>query len=158
MWQALTKSWFWGWMLCPRTPKTPPWPARTHARTHGSAATQASLNTHSYPIARCKPPRRLPRPPVVFVLRMDGLPPLLARARVQSRRLDEEGKVVLDLGDTVKRMKENFGVEQVLAWHAMTGYWAGVEPEAPEMAVFGPHLTELSAPKGIREVDPEVDA
>lgn len=72
------------------------------------------------------------------------------------RRLDEEGKLVLDLGDTVRKMKRDFGVEQVLAWHAMTGYWAGVESTAPEMAPFDPHLTELLAPKGIREVDPEV--
>lgn len=75
---------------------------------------------------------------------------------VQSRRFDEEGRPILDLGDTVKKMKKDFGVDQVLAWHAMAGYWAGVEPEAPEMAAFDAHVTELSAPKGIREVDPEV--
>lgn len=77
-------------------------------------------------------------------------------ACVQGRRFDEEGRLVLDLGDTVKKIKKDFGVDQVLAWHAMTGYWAGVEPEAPEMVVFNPHAVALSAPKGIREVDPEV--
>ena len=74
----------------------------------------------------------------------------------KNRRFDKEGRLVLDLGDTVKRMKEDFGVDQVLAWHAMAGYWAGVEPEAPEMAAFDPRVTALSAPKGVREVDPEV--
>lgn len=73
-----------------------------------------------------------------------------------TRCLDERGNLVLDLGDTVRKMKQDFGVEQVLAWHAMAGYWAGVEPTAPEMAPFDPRVTELLAPKGIREVDPEV--
>lgn len=64
--------------------------------------------------------------------------------------------MVLDLGDTVAKMKRDFGVDQVLAWHAMSGYWAGVQPDAPEMAPFGPHVTKLLVPEGVREVDPEV--
>ena len=72
------------------------------------------------------------------------------------RRFDEEGKLVLELGDTVGQMKRKFGVDKVLAWHAMAGYWAGVEPEAEEMASFEPRVTKLLAPKGIREADPKV--
>lgn len=72
------------------------------------------------------------------------------------RRFDDKGKVVLDLGETVGTMKRDFGVHQVLAWHAMTGYWAGVEPEAEEMAPFDPVVVKLFAPEGIRKVDPEV--
>lgn len=72
------------------------------------------------------------------------------------RRFDEQGKMVLDLGDTVDTMKNKFGVRHVLAWHAMAGYWAGVEPEAEEIARFDPRVTKLFAPEGIREVDPEV--
>lgn len=74
------------------------------------------------------------------------------------RRFDDKGNVVLDLGDTVGKMKQDFGVEQVFAWHAMSGYWAGVEPEAPEMTPFDPQLKKLLAPKGIRKVDPEVSS
>lgn len=72
------------------------------------------------------------------------------------RRFDEEGKLVLELGDTVGQMKRKFGVDKVLVWHAMAGYWAGVEPEAEEMAGFEPRVTKLLAPKGIREADPKV--
>lgn len=72
------------------------------------------------------------------------------------RRFDEKGKLLLDLGDTVGKMKRDFGVERVLAWQAMAGYWAGVEPEASEMVPFDPLVAKLLAPEGIREVDPEV--
>ncbi|CAN0361930.1 unnamed protein product, partial [Ectocarpus sp. 13 AM-2016] len=64
-------------------------------------------------------------------------------------RFDEKGKLLLDLGDTVGKMKRDFGVERVLAWHAMTGYWAGVEPEASEMVPFEPIVAKLLAPEGI---------
>lgn len=80
---------------------------------------------------------------------------LLCR-RYEPRRADDEGKVVLDLGDTVSRMKSEYGVAQVLTWHAMTGYWAGVEPEADEIRPFQPFVAKLLAPEGIRKVDPEV--
>lgn len=93
------------------------------------------------------------RPPCVAPV----LPSFLHSTRT-SRKFDEEGRLLLDLGDTVAKMKRDFGVDQVLAWHAMTGYWAGVEPEAPEMAPFEPRVTKLLAPKGIREVDPEVSS
>ena len=72
------------------------------------------------------------------------------------RRFDEEGKLVLELGDTVGEIKRTFGVDKVLAWHAMAGYWAGVEPEAEEMSCFEPRVTKLLAPRGIREADPKV--
>lgn len=63
---------------------------------------------------------------------------------------------MLDLGDTVGKMKGDFGVKEVLAWHAMAGYWAGVEPTAAEMDQFDPSLANLVAPAGIRDADPEV--
>lgn len=92
----------------------------------------------------------------VYCFRL-GVAPVLPPS-CSSRRFDEEGRLLLDLGDTVAKMKRDFGVDQVLAWHAMVGYWAGVEPEAPEMAPFEPRATKLLAPKGIREVDPEVSS
>ncbi|CBN77415.1 Alpha-galactosidase, family GH36 [Ectocarpus siliculosus] len=77
-------------------------------------------------------------------------------ANKRFRRFDEKGKLLLDLGDTVGKMKRDFGVERVLAWHAMAGYWAGVEPEASEMVPFDPLVAKLLAPEGIQEVDPEM--
>lgn len=65
---------------------------------------------------------------------------------------------MLDLGDTVRKMKREFGVDKVLAWHAMSGYWAGVDPEARGMAPFEPRRAHMLAPEGVREVDPEVSS
>lgn len=64
--------------------------------------------------------------------------------------------MLLDLGDTVAKMKNDFGVEDVMTWHAMAGYWAGVAPEAEEMQRFEPFIEELVAPEGIQQVDPQV--
>lgn len=74
------------------------------------------------------------------------------------RRFDREGEIVLDLGDTVRKMKREFGVHKVLTWHAMSGYWAGVDPEARGMAPFEPRRAHLLAPEGVRKVDPEVSS
>jgi raffinose synthase len=38
------------------------------------------------------------------------------------------------LGPTVTIAKEEFGVRTVLAWHAMTGYWGGVDPNLGDYA------------------------
>lgn len=34
-----------------------------------------------------------------------------------------------DLSSTVRRAKQTFGVETFLVWHALVGYWGGVDPE-----------------------------
>lgn len=54
------------------------------------------------------------------------------------------------------KMKKKYGVEDVLTWHAMTGYWAGVESDAEELQRFHPFVAKLVAPEGIQTVDPEV--
>ena len=42
------------------------------------------------------------------------------------------------LGSTVNMAKQEFGISTVLAWHAMTGYWGGVDPAFPgcEATIF----------------------
>lgn len=64
--------------------------------------------------------------------------------------------MLLDLGDTVAKIKSEYEVENVLTWHAMAGYWAGVEPDAEELQGFQPFAAKLVAPEGIQNVDPEV--
>ncbi len=38
------------------------------------------------------------------------------------------GKFPGGLAPTIQMAKEEFGLDQVLVWHAMTGYWGGVDP------------------------------
>ncbi|CAM9346044.1 unnamed protein product [Discosporangium mesarthrocarpum] len=78
------------------------------------------------------------------------------QANKKFRTVSDDGHVSLELGDTVRRIKEDFQVETVISWHAMAGYWAGVEPEAHQLARFQPYLSKLQAPLGIQEVDKEI--
>ena len=40
------------------------------------------------------------------------------------------GKFVGDLGPTVRMTKDEFGIETFLVWHAMNGYWGGVDEDS----------------------------
>jgi raffinose synthase len=40
------------------------------------------------------------------------------------------GKFSGDLGPTVRMSKDEFGIETFLVWHAMNGYWGGVDDDA----------------------------
>lgn len=36
--------------------------------------------------------------------------------------------------------QERFGLKHVFCWHSLYGYWAGIAPDAPEMAAYDPQL------------------
>ncbi len=42
-----------------------------------------------------------------------------------------------DLTDTVKLAKEEYGVKQFYVWHALLGYWGGIEPNSSDMQKYG---------------------
>jgi len=44
----------------------------------------------------------------------------------------------------VTRMKERHGVQKVMIWHALTGYWCGVEPDAPDIQKLGTRVEVVS--------------
>lgn len=42
-----------------------------------------------------------------------------------------------DLAEIVRFSKENYGIKQFYVWHAMLGYWGGLEPNSPDMKKYG---------------------
>ena len=42
-----------------------------------------------------------------------------------------------DLTEIVNIVKKEYGVEQFYVWHALLGYWGGLEPDSPDMKKYG---------------------
>lgn len=58
------------------------------------------------------------------------------------------------LSNTVRRVKEEFDVQEFFVWHAVMGYWGGVDPDAHNMQKYSPRLSEAVHPQEIKEVNP----
>ena len=52
-----------------------------------------------------------------------------------------------DLSTTVRMAKDEFGITSLLVWHAMNGYWGGVDPEA---------FPDYNVPMGTRKLSPGI--
>lgn len=81
---------------------------------------------------------------------MDHLTSLVANKKFRN----EKGGV--DLGETVKKAKAEHGIKYFLVWHAIAGYWAGVDLDSPDLFKYMPKRARLNAPPGIVEVDPDM--
>ena len=55
-------------------------------------------------------------------------------------KLCVNNKFNCDLKETVRMAKEDFGVKQFYVWHALLGYWGGLEPSSPDMKKYGVKL------------------
>lgn len=44
----------------------------------------------------------------------------------------------VQLGTLVRELKSDYGLQYTYCWHALTGYWLGVDPYSPGMQRFGP--------------------
>ncbi|KAG5175037.1 raffinose synthase or seed imbibition protein Sip1-domain-containing protein [Tribonema minus] len=62
----------------------------------------------------------------------------------------------LDLRDTVQKAKTEHDIKYFLVWHAIAGYWAGVDMDAPDLFKFRPQRARLTAPLDIVAVDPDM--
>lgn len=63
-----------------------------------------------------------------------------AEATDWSKRLTEltpNGKF-LQLASLIRELKRDYGLQYTYCWHALTGYWLGVDPTAPGMKKFNP--------------------
>ena len=49
-------------------------------------------------------------------------------------------KFGFDLTETVKLAKDEYGIKQFYVWHALLGYWGGMEPDSPDMKKYGVKL------------------
>ncbi|CAM9329467.1 unnamed protein product, partial [Laminaria digitata] len=81
---------------------------------------------------------------------MDHLTSIVANKKFRDKK---EGT---DLSRTVSKAKKEFGIDYFLVWHAIAGYWAGVDLDSPELLKYKPRRAVLNAPPGIVEVDPDM--
>lgn len=44
--------------------------------------------------------------------------------------------------------RADFGIDYFLVWHAIGGYWAGVDLESPDLAKYKPRRASLNPPPG----------
>ncbi len=58
-----------------------------------------------------------------------------------------------DLTETIARAKA-FGVEKFFVWHAVLGYWGGVDPKAPKMQKYRPYYHKAVHTDEIRQLNP----
>ena len=66
------------------------------------------------------------------------------------------GKFPNDLAPTVRMAKEEFGVEQFLVWHALNGYWGGVDGES--LPGYGVRSVKRASSEGILHYRPTLDS
>ncbi|CAM9742069.1 unnamed protein product, partial [Ectocarpus sp. 12 AP-2014] len=81
---------------------------------------------------------------------MDHLTSIKANGKFRD---EKEGT---DLSRTVKKAQEEFGIDYFLVWHAIAGYWAGVDLDSPDLVKYKPRRALLNRPPGIVEVDPDM--
>lgn len=48
-----------------------------------------------------------------------------------------------------RQAREEFGVDYFLVWHAIAGYWAGLDLDSPDLAKYKPRRAVLNAPPGV---------
>ncbi|CAN0477831.1 unnamed protein product, partial [Discosporangium mesarthrocarpum] len=47
-----------------------------------------------------------------------------------------------------QQAREEFGIDFFLVWHAIAGYWAGVDLDSPDLLKYKPRRASLNAPPG----------
>ncbi len=49
-----------------------------------------------------------------------------------------------------------FGLKYVYCWHGLPAYWAGISPDAPEMAPYGANVMYAQPTPGVLEIEPSM--
>jgi hypothetical protein len=91
--------------------------------------------------------------PVKWVLIDDGWSP------VQNRLLagfdSDRGKFPAGLASVIHQLKAGLGIGWVGVWHALTGYWGGVDATTPGIAEVADHIGRTSAGTTVPAFTPE---
>ncbi|CAI9765781.1 unnamed protein product [Fraxinus pennsylvanica] len=58
---------------------------------------------------------------------------------------------IAGMKNIIKFVKEKYSLKYVYIWHAIIGYWAGVQPEVKEMEEYGCFIEYLKLSKGVVE-------
>ena len=67
--------------------------------------------------------------------------------------LEANEKFTPDLKHTVDAAKA-YGVEKFFVWHAICGYWGGLDPNAEAMKKYDPVLSKAVHTEGVRQLNP----
>ncbi|XP_031405593.1 probable galactinol--sucrose galactosyltransferase 1 isoform X2 [Punica granatum] len=75
----------------------------------------------------------------------------------ENHKFQEEGSVEESVDNSksfrfrhlIAALKEKYGIRYVYAWHAITGYWGGVNPNVPAMKCYEPKLAEAIPSPGV---------
>ena len=67
--------------------------------------------------------------------------------------LQANEKFLPDLKYTVDAAKD-YGVEKFFVWHAICGYWGGLDPNAEAMGKYAPVLSRAVHTEGVRQLNP----
>ncbi|MBR4292536.1 MAG: alpha-galactosidase [Clostridia bacterium] len=76
--------------------------------------------------------------PVKWIIIDDGW--MQTRNGMLCSFIENRAKFPSGLKSTVKRIKEEYGIEKVAVWHACLGYWEGVDPESSLYAEMKDYL------------------
>lgn len=60
-----------------------------------------------------------------------------------------------NLSEVISEVKKNFGVEEFFVWHAVMGYWGGVDASSEEMKKYAPRLSVGCHTDELKIADPK---
>eukprot|EP00200_Dunaliella_tertiolecta_P005843 CAMPEP_0202343484 /NCGR_PEP_ID=MMETSP1126-20121109/3581_1 /ASSEMBLY_ACC=CAM_ASM_000457 /TAXON_ID=3047 /ORGANISM="Dunaliella tertiolecta, Strain CCMP1320" /LENGTH=1166 /DNA_ID=CAMNT_0048934551 /DNA_START=372 /DNA_END=3872 /DNA_ORIENTATION=- len=58
--------------------------------------------------------------------------------------------------DVVAHLREKFGLRYIYCWHGLPAYWAGVMPDAPEVAHHAASIVYARPTPGVLEIEPSM--
>jgi len=61
-----------------------------------------------------------------------------------------------NLHETINEAKEKYGVERFFVWHAVGGYWGGVDVNSPDMQKYNPTISNAKHTHELKEVSPKL--
>ncbi|KAF1871134.1 hypothetical protein Lal_00020868 [Lupinus albus] len=82
-------------------------------------------------------------------LENNGEPPETAKfaARLQNlkenAKFSDSGSGYVDLHDFITTIKQKYGLKYVYMWHALIGYWGGLNPLSDELSKYNPKFTSV---------------
>ena len=68
--------------------------------------------------------------PIKWMLIDDGWQSVTGKNGKLTSFAPDLSKFPLGLANTIKELKQNYGIEKVGVWHTLNGYWAGIEQES----------------------------
>ena len=93
-----------------------------------------------------------------FLLLDDGWLSTTSVKEIGKRRLTDfrpNSKFDGRLKELIQMAKDEYGVKQFYVWHAICGYWGGVDQEAPAMMPYKIFMTVQKYSEGMNRVDAE---